>query len=118
MIVNIIYSVILPLVGCLVVAFILLFGDRFTPSKHIKEVPDDATWKHILLQPIRECPFWVWIVAILAFVPFITHTIVLWDPTLSWITKISDPIGMFILLIYIILLSIINRRGKLRNWNH
>ena len=112
MVVNIIYSVILPIVGCLVVAFVLIFGLRF--SKDSKKELKDNGLENILVSILKEIPLWVFLVAILVFLPFVVHTIVLWDPSLSWLTKISDSIAMIVLIVYFILIGIVDSNGKFR----
>ncbi len=113
MTINIIYSIILPLIGLLVVAFILLYGVRFSTSK--ESIPDDATWAYILSQPLRECPFWIWTIVVLVFQTFIVHTIMLWHPELHpTITQISDLVTFCVLILYIILIGITDGNGKLR----
>ncbi len=113
MVINIIYSIILPVIGLLVVSFILLYGVKFSSSK--ESIPDDATWKYILSQPLRECPLWIWAIVVLVFQTFIIHTIMLWNSSLApTIPQISDLIAFSVLILYMILIGITDGNGKFR----
>ncbi len=116
MIVNVIYSTLIFLFGCSVVAVFLFFGIKFCSDNW--DIPNGGTWKTVLWQLIKSYPLWIWILALLVFQPAIVHIISVWNPRI-WISyksipQISDFIGFITVIFYIILINITDEDGKIR----
>lgn len=119
MVVNVIYSVLLLIVGCVAAVFILFFGVKF--CKDGEDLPAEVTWKDILHQLVRGYPFWMWLFAFLVFQPCIVHILSAWNPavweTCSWIPKFSDFIGFVAITLCIILVKITDEYGRFKFLN-
>ena len=116
MIFDFILSVLLLIVGFAFSALILLFGVKF--CKDGEKLPDDTTWKDILLQLIKGYPYWVWLFIFLAFQPAIVHILNTWVPSLltncEWVLKFSDFIGFITVILFFIIFYITDDNGKLK----
>lgn len=116
MVINLIYSILLLIAGSVVAAFILLFGVKF--CKNGEKLPDNVTWKDILLQLVKGYPFWVWIIVFMVFQPAIVHIINVWTPSLwincGWIPKLSDFFGFISIVFFFIIFNITDDDGKLK----
>ena len=117
MVINFIYSVLLLIAGSVIAALILLFGVKF--CKDSGELSADPTWKDIFLQMLKGYPFWLWIIAFIAFQPSIVHIINRWCPTLwetyAWPLKFSDFTAFIAVAFYTVLVRITDDNGRLRN---
>jgi hypothetical protein len=95
---------------------VLLFGVKF--CKNGEKLPDDATWKDIVLQLMKGYPLWVWIIVFFVFQPAIVHIINLWAPSLwincAWIPKFSDFFGLITIVFFFIIFYMTDDYGKLK----
>ena len=119
MIINFIFSVLLLIVGFAFCMVVLLFGVKF--CRNGERLPDDATWKDIVLQLIKGYPFWVWIIVFLVFQPAIVHIINTWFPSvwnscdwITWIPEFTDFIAFISLAFFALLFRITDEYGKLK----
>ena len=116
MTVNVIYSVLLLIVGCAAAVFILFLGIKF--CKEGESLPADATWKDIIIQLVKGYPFWMWLCAFLVFQPCIVHILNAWNPAVwgvcSWIPSFSDFIGFITIVLCIVLVKITDEYGRLK----
>jgi hypothetical protein len=118
MIIDVIYSALLLLAGCIMAVIIPFFGIKFCKNSGKLEV--DATWKEFLWQLVKEYPVGIWILSFLAFQPAIVHIVNTWIPSLwtsincEWIPQISDFIAIVTVTIFVVLLKITDDNGKLK----
>ena len=116
MVINVIFSTLLLIVGCVAALCVLFFGVKF--CKDNWNLPDDATWKDVLWELMKSYPLWMWILAFLVFQPCIIHIITVWKPTL-WASYGLDPstsdfIGFITIVFYVLLVKITDESGRFK----
>lgn len=113
---NLFYSIALPLIGLIAVISVLWYGGfLFSTSKKAKEMKTKSKMDVILI-PFKEAPLWIWVVAILVFLPFIFHTIELWNPgVMTDVVSAFDTIGAVTMLIFylvVVLLTTVSKKNS------
>jgi len=106
-----IYGFILPLIGLIIPCVVILFGSTTFGIKKVRE-SEDLSRMGALLSPFREAPWWVWVVALVGYTPFVIHSIELWYPTIIHVRELVDIIWMIIILIYSIACCIAAHRQE------
>ena len=94
------YTYFIPTVGLVVPIAIILSGAVLYGPKKIKG-PNKVS--KVLLSP----PWWMWIIAIMCYSPFIIHTLELWHPHISHTREIVDIAFMVTVFFYFILCLVI-----------
>ena len=119
------YTWIIPFIGLIAPCAIILFGAIFFGGKRIKE-PDELSKLGIFLSPFRDAPTWIWILAIISYIPFIVHSVEIWNPEtpyISCIKQLFDAVFVVLILSFLIVCCIVTykrekkkREAKEKNW--
>ena len=113
-----IYAYFLPIIGLVIPCAVILFGAVLFGKKRAGE-SDELSKLGILLSPLRDAPLWVWLIAILGYVPLIIHSVDIWNPEIPYISclrEIFDTGSVILLFSYLIVccIAIYKREKKKR----